>query len=177
MHKWNADSLILVIYRYISWKYVIILFPKHMVIDFLNNGPSTYDSYEEIFNEYYVKIFQELNLDGEFITDVTIVDNKTIHKINREYRNVDRPTDVISFAFLDDEREKELKGGPVNLGQIIISFEKAEEQAKEYNHSLKREMVFLFVHGMLHLLGYDHMNEEDEKVMFGLQDKILGGLK
>ena len=105
------------------------------------------------------------------------MNNKTIHKINREFRNVDRPTDVISFAFLDDKKEKELKGGPINLGQIIISFEKTEEQAKVYEHSLKREMVFLFVHGMLHLLGYDHMNEEDEKVMFGLQNNILGGLK
>ena len=148
-----------------------------MVIDFLNEGPSSYDSFEEMFNFYYVKIFKELKLSGEYITDVTIVDNKTIHKINREYRNVDRPTDVISFAFLDDENEKNLKGVPINLGQIIISYEKAEEQAKEYEHSLKREMVFLFVHGMLHLLGYDHMNEEDEKIMFGLQDKILGGLK
>ena len=148
-----------------------------MEIDFLNQGPKAYDEYEDVFNEYYVKIFEELKLDGEYITDVTIVDNKKIHKINREYRNVDRPTDVISFAFLDEKSERELKGGPVNLGQIIISFEKAEEQAKEYGHSLEREMVFLFVHGMLHLLGYDHMKEEDEKIMFGLQDKILGGLK
>ena len=148
-----------------------------MVIDFLNQGPSSFDSYEEDFNNYYVKIFDELNLKGEFITDVTIVDNKTIHKINKEYRNVDRPTDVISFAFLDEKSERELKGGPTNLGQIIISYQKAEEQAKEYGHSLKREMIFLFVHGMLHLLGYDHMNEADEKVMFELQNKILGGLK
>ena len=148
-----------------------------MVIDFLNQGPASYDCYEDLFNEYYVKIFAELALKGEYITDVTIVNNKTIHKINREFRNADCPTDVISFAFLDDKKEKELKGGPINLGQIIISFEKAEEQAKEYGHSLKREMVFLFVHGMLHLLGYDHMNEEDEKKMFGLQNKILGGLK
>ena len=148
-----------------------------MVVDFLNQGPSSYDSFEEIFNDYYVKIFKELKLKGEYLTDVTIVDNETIHKINREYRKVDRPTDVISFAFLDEESERNLKGGPINLGQIIISFEKAEEQAKEYGHSLNREMVFLFVHGMLHLLGYDHMNEQDEKVMFELQDKILGGLK
>ena len=148
-----------------------------MVIDFLNQGPASFDEYEDLFNEYYVKIFEKLALKGEYITDVTIVNNKTIHKINREFRNVDRPTDVISFAFLDDQKEKELKGGPINLGQIIISFEKAEEQAKEYGHSLRREMIFLFVHGMLHLLGYDHMKEEDEKVMFKLQDDILGGLK
>ena len=148
-----------------------------MVIDFLNQGPKLFDLFEDTFNEYYVKIFKKLKLDGDYITDVTIVDNKTIHKINQEFRNVDRPTDVISFAFLDEESERKLKGGPINLGQIIISYEKAEEQAKEYEHSLKREMVFLFVHGMLHLLGYDHMNEEDEKVMFDLQDNILGGLK
>ena len=97
-----------------------------MVIDFLNEGPSLYDSYEEIFNSYYVKIFDELKLKGEYITDVTIVNNEKIHQINKQYRGVDRPTDVISFAFLDDEAEKELKGGPINLGQIIISFEKAE---------------------------------------------------
>lgn len=148
-----------------------------MVIDFVNKGPASFDDFEEIFNEYYVKIFKELKLKGEYFTDVTIVDNKTIHKINREYRNVDRPTDVISFAFLDEESEKDLKGGPISLGQIIISFEKAEEQAKEYGHSLRREMTFLFVHGMLHLLGYDHMEKADEEVMFKLQDKILGGLK
>lgn len=148
-----------------------------MVIDFINQGPKSFNDFENEFNEYYVKIFKELKLKGEFITDVTIVDNKTIHKINREYRNVDRPTDVISFAFLDEKSEKELKGGPISLGQIIISYEKAEEQAKEYGHSLEREMNFLFVHGMLHLLGYDHMVKEDEKIMFELQDKILGGLK
>ena len=177
MLKVRGDSSIHVIYRYIPRKYDIILFPKHMVIDFLNKGPAVYDKFEEMFNDYYVKIFDELKLEGEYITDVTIVDNKTIHRINREFRNVDRPTDVISFAFLDDEAEKSLKGGPINLGQIIISYEKAESQAEEYGHSINREMVFLFVHGMLHLLGYDHSNDDEEKIMFDLQDKILGGLK
>lgn len=148
-----------------------------MTIDFINQGPKEYDIYEDMFNEYYVKIFEELNLKGEYLTDVTIVDNETIHEINRDYRNVDRPTDVISFAFLDEESERKLKGGPISLGQIIISYEKAKEQAIEYKHSLNREMNFLFVHGMLHLLGYDHMKMEDEKVMFALQDKILGDLK
>ncbi len=148
-----------------------------MVIDFVNQGPRKFNDFEKSFNEYCVKIFKELKLKGEYLTDVTIVDNKTIHKINKEYRNVDRPTDVISFAFLDEESERNLKGGPISLGQIIISYEKAEEQAKEYGHSLEREINFLFVHGMLHLLGFDHMKVEDEKVMFGLQDKILGGLK
>ena len=148
-----------------------------MVLDFVNNGPKDYDSYEEIFNELYVKIFNHLGLKGDYMTDVTIINNDEIHEINREYRNVDRPTDVISFAFQDEESEKELKGGPISLGQIIISYEKAEEQTKEYGHSLLREMSFLFTHGMLHLLGYDHMKKEDEVVMFKLQDEILGGLK
>ena len=148
-----------------------------MDIDFVNQGPKEFDKFEESFNEYYVKIFKELKLKGDYITDVTIVDSRTIHKINKEYRNVDRPTDVISFAFLDEESERKIKGSPISLGQIIISFEKAEEQAKEYGHSLSREMNFLFVHGMLHLLGFDHMKDEDEKIMFSLQDKILGGLK
>ena len=146
-----------------------------MVIDFLNQGPKTYDSYEELFNEYYVKIFKELKLKGEYITDVTIVDNKAIHEINREYRKVDRPTDVISFAFYDDENEANILGdSPKSLGQILISYERAEAQAKEYGHSLKREMSFLFVHGLLHLLGYDHMTKEDETKMFKIQDEILG---
>ncbi len=148
-----------------------------MELDFVNNGPKSFKTYEKVFNELYVKIFKHLGLEGEYMTDVTIVNNEEIHVINRDYRNVDRPTDVISFAFLDEKSEKELKGGPISLGQIIISYEKAEEQAKEYSHSLLREMSFLFVHGMLHLLGYDHMKKEDEVVMFKLQDEILGGRK
>ena len=121
-------------------------------------------------------MFSHLGLKGNYFTDVTIVNDEEIHKINREYRKVDRPTDVISFAFLDDKNEGKLVGdAPISLGEIIISYEKAESQAIEYGHSIDREMSFLFVHGLLHLLGYDHMKEEDEKVMFGLQDQILGG--
>ena len=148
-----------------------------MELDFVNHGPKEFNKYESIFNEIFVNIFKKLNLKGEYLVDVTIVDNETIHEINRDYRNVDRPTDVISFAFQDEQNEKELIGGPISLGQILISYEKAEEQAKEYGHSLLREMSFLFTHGMLHLLGYDHMKKEDEIVMFKLQDEILGGLK
>ena len=147
-------------------------------IDFVNQGPKTYDGYDEVFKDLSKKVFHHLSLKEDYLVDVTIVDNKFIHQINRDYRNVDRPTDVISFAFLDDEEEKTLVGQTqISLGSILISFEKAEEQAKEYGHSLRREMSFLFVHGLLHLLGYDHMNEEDEKRMFRLQDQILGGRK
>ena len=145
-----------------------------MELDFINNGPEKYDCYEDIFCSLAHKVFDYLKIDTDYLIDVSIVDNKTIHKINKEYRNVDRPTDVISFAFFDDVNEKSLPGVPSSLGEIIISFEKAEEQAVQYDHSAKREFSFLFVHGMLHLLGYDHMNEEDEKEMFSLQEKILG---
>lgn len=147
-----------------------------MELDFINQGPASYDAYEQIYSDLYSKVFAHLNIKGNYVTDVTIVDNDEIHRINRDYRSIDRPTDVISFAFLDDKNELIPEdGSPISLGAIIISFEKAEEQAKEYGHSLEREMSFLFVHGMLHLLGYDHMTKEDEEIMFRLQDEILGG--
>ena len=105
---------------------------------------------------------------------ITLTDNAYIHELNREYRGIDRPTDVLSFA-LNESEEPEVKGGAdLNvLGDLVISVERAEEQAAEYGHSVKREMAFLTVHGMLHLLGYDHMEEKDAEVMFKLQDEIL----
>ena len=103
--------------------------------------------------------------------NVIIVDNEYIHKINKEYRGIDRPTDVISFA-LEDEHDIDYKDFRL-LGDIYISIDKAKEQAKEYGHSFKREICFLSVHGLLHLLGYDHMKKEDEVVMFSKQEAIL----
>ena len=105
------------------------------------------------------------------IFNVIIVDNNYIHQLNKEYRGVDRPTDVISFA-LEDNGSMETEFGRV-LGDIYISIDKAREQAKEYGHSLKRELSFLSIHGFLHLLGYDHMNPEEEKEMFEIQELIL----
>ncbi|NKE05142.1 MULTISPECIES: rRNA maturation RNase YbeY [Mesobacillus] len=109
---------------------------------------------------------------------VTFVSNDRIQEINREYRDKDRPTDVISFALEEmGEGELEIVGVdiPRILGDIIISIPKAREQAEEYNHSFMRELGFLAVHGLLHLLGYDHMNEQDEKQMFDRQKEILDG--
>nr|MBP3259014.1 rRNA maturation RNase YbeY [Bacilli bacterium] len=105
--------------------------------------------------------------------NIIIVDNEKIHEINREYRGIDRPTDVISFA-LEDEKDMLLdsEAGRI-LGDIYISLDKCIEQAKEYGHSFLRELAFLSVHGFLHLQGYDHMKKEDEEVMFKLQDEIL----
>ncbi|MFJ7637248.1 rRNA maturation RNase YbeY [Peribacillus sp. NPDC097264] len=108
---------------------------------------------------------------------VTFVDNKRIQEINKEYRNKDSATDVISFALEEmGEEEVEIIGAemPRMLGDIIISIERTKEQAEEYGHSFDRELGFLALHGFLHLLGYDHMTEEDEKVMFSRQKEILG---
>lgn len=102
--------------------------------------------------------------------NVIIVDNDYIHKLNKEYRHIDRPTDVITFALEDNE---EVIEDYRILGDIYISLDKAKEQAIEYGHSFKREICFLAVHGLLHLLGYDHMVKEEEKIMFSKQELIL----
>lgn len=104
--------------------------------------------------------------------NLIIVDNEYIHKLNRDYRNIDRETDVITFA-LEDEDSIILPNDERVLGDIYISIDKAESQALEYGHSLLRELSFLAVHGFYHLLGYDHMTEEDEKVMFKKQEEVL----
>lgn len=109
--------------------------------------------------------------DTELEFSIIITDNKRIHEINKEYRGIDRPTDVISFA-LEDNEEIEFDHYRV-LGDIYISIDKVREQAQAYGHSEKRELAFLTIHGFLHLLGYDHMEPEDEKVMFGKQEEIL----
>ena len=104
--------------------------------------------------------------------NVIIVDNNYIHNLNKTYRNIDRETDVITFA-LDDEDKVKTEGDIDILGDIYISIDKAKEQAEEYGHTFLREITFLAVHGFYHLLGYDHMNEEEEKVMFQKQEEVL----
>lgn len=104
------------------------------------------------------------------IFNVIIVDNNKIHELNKEYRGIDRVTDVISFA-LEDFHDIDLEIRM--LGDIYISYEKAKEQADYYGHSYLRELSFLTIHGLLHLLGYDHMKKEDEEIMFKKQEVIL----
>ncbi len=104
--------------------------------------------------------------------NLIIVDNSYIHELNKTYRNIDRETDVITFA-LEDEDSIILPDNERILGDIYISIDKAREQAQEYGHSLLRELSFLAVHGFYHLLGYDHMTKEDEKVMFQKQEEVL----
>ena len=116
------------------------------------------------------------NIEEHSEVSVTFVSNERIHEINREYRDKDAPTDVISFAMEEiGEGEVALIGAdmPRILGDIIISVPKAKEQAEEYGHDFLRELGFLAVHGFLHLLGYDHMTEEEEIEMFTLQKDIL----
>lgn len=140
-------------------------------------------NYIEIFNEYGKEI-KELKLLSDFINyaadklelknvmfNVIMVDNDSIHKINKEYRNIDTPTDVITFA-LEDNKLIDIPNVRM-LGDIYISYDKVISQALEYNHSKEREICFLGVHGLLHLLGYDHMNKKDEEKMFNLQKELL----
>ena len=124
----------------------------------------------DFLNDYVSYIVKKLELEKcEF--NIIIVDNEKIHKINKEYRNVDRETDVISFAF---EEVQDIKYDDIRfLGEIYICYDRCKEQAIEYGHSIERELCYLCVHGLLHLLGYDHMNEEDKKVMRTLEEEIL----
>lgn len=104
--------------------------------------------------------------------NLIIVDNEYIHELNKSYRNIDRETDVITFA-LEDEDSIILPDNMRILGDIYISIDKAKEQSKEYGHSLLRELSFLAVHGFYHLLGYDHQTKEEEKIMFQKQEEVL----
>lgn len=139
----------------------------------------------QIFNEYdykcdysYLDEVIKYTLDHEKVNNanlsVIFIDDDKMQELNREYRGFDKTTDVLSFAYEDNET---IKGEVRELGDIFISIPKMRAQAKDYNHSEKRELSFLTVHGLLHLLGYDHtIDEEHEKIQFGLQEKILNEL-
>lgn len=111
--------------------------------------------------------------DFEAEVDLTLTDNEMIRVLNRQHRLIDRPTDVLSFPQYDDLKNMDEVDEDLMLGDIVISVEKAAEQAQEYGHSLERELCFLVVHSMLHLFGYDHMNPQDEEAMNELQEAIL----
>lgn len=146
-------------------------------IEFVDETESIDENKQANFSELLqlAAEMEEVNPNAE--VSITFVDNARIQEINRDYRGIDKPTDVISFA-LEEEGEGEIvvvgdDDLPTVLGDIIVSIPKAEEQAKDYGHSFERELGFLLVHGFLHLLGYDHLNEEDEKKMFSRQEEIL----
>lgn len=147
-----------------------------------------YDDTKNVPEEKIKLIEDILNFAGSYLKlpentemSVTLMDNEHIHEINKKYRGVDKPTDVISFAIEEDDPdevpiilpEDEEFDIPKNIGDIMVSMDKVKEQAEYLGHSEDRELGFLVVHGFLHLNGYDHMKEEDEKEMFGLQREIL----
>ena len=135
----------------------------------IDNG--LYEGYDYLYDVLDAALKHEKVKNAIF--SVVFMEDEEIHKMNKEYRGVDRVTDVISFAFEDNN---DLVYNDIRmLGDIFICIPQMKRQASEYGHSEKRELAFLAVHGILHLLGYDHMNEEDEHVMFELQELILDG--
>lgn len=143
-----------------------------------------YNNIEELPNEEVLirKVVQAV-LENEMVKHdvdvyVTLTNNEEIHKINKEYRNVDRPTDVLSFPMYEREEIENLKGDNLSvqeeiLGDIIVSIEKVKEQAEEYGHSFERELAYLITHGCLHLLGYDHMIDEEKEIMRKHEELVL----
>ncbi|CCY19229.1 probable rRNA maturation factor [Eubacterium sp. CAG:786] len=151
------------------------------IITFLSNEQEKMAPPEDI--EHLIEICTAAALEEEGIDDtaevsVTLVDNEGIRELNKEHRDIDRETDVLSFPLGDDDGyEVDPDNDAIMLGDIVISLEKAAQQAQEYGHSYRREVAFLITHSLFHLLGYDHVNsEEEEKEMFGKQEKVLDKL-
>ena len=151
-----------------------------MHIDFHDETNKVTSDYVNMLQNLLVFAAEKEEITREAEVSVSFVTNKEIRELNRNYRGKDEPTDVISFALeetMDDELNIVGADIPLVLGDIVISIDRTMEQAEDYNHSFERELGFLTVHGFLHLLGYDHMNEEDEKVMFNKQGDILNAFE
>lgn len=139
--------------------------------------------YEAIVKKVLTQCFKEEKLENsKLCITITLTTPENIQKINKEYRNIDKATDVLSFPMfekdeLDEKIQKKAFEHEDILGDIIISIEKVEEQAKEYEHSFERELSYMLVHGFYHLMGYDHIKEEDKLVMRPKEEKILADLK
>ena len=141
-----------------------------------------YDDIEKIEEEALIKkvvktVLKEEGIVQDLEVYITLTHNDNIQKINAEHRNIDKPTDVLSFPMFERDEIPNLKENneaiETMLGDIIVSVEKVREQAEEYSHSFKRELAYLVTHGMLHLLGYDHMIEEEKVVMRKREEEIL----
>ena len=147
-----------------------------MILEFENLLDPCYDALESDYARIMEVALDVTNAPKNYEVDVSLVDESTIQNINREYRGKDAVTDVISFAFNDDESELGRivdEKFPRLLGEIFVCVPRALSQAKEIGNTPERELRFLFAHGMLHLLGYDHMSKEEEAIMFPLQEVIL----
>ena len=142
-------------------------------INFNNLYHEDYNLYNEIYIELANITYNYLNLKEIYEISVILVDNDKIFELNSMYRQKDYVTDVISF----ENEDRKVVDGFIELGDIFISVDKAIEQSIEYNHSILREMSFLFVHGLLHCLGYNHINEKDEEEMFKIQEVVLNEFK
>lgn len=150
-----------------------------MHIDFHDSTNSLPEDYVDLLQRLLTFTAKEEGVPREAEMSVNFVTNEEIQELNRNYRQKDEPTDVISFAMQEKtageiEIQDDESDMPVILGDIVISLDRAKEQREEYGHTLEREIAFLAVHGFLHLLGYDHLTEADEKVMFDRQNKLLG---
>lgn len=139
----------------------------------IDNRQSIHPVDEALMEEVERAVKMALQLERnslDYEVSVSFVTNEEIHELNRDYRGVDRPTDVLSFQMDEEEVYGEMD---VVLGDIVISMEKALEQAEDFGHSLTREVVYLTVHSMFHLMGYDHMNEEEKAEMRGKEKAVL----
>ncbi|AFQ45822.1 rRNA maturation RNase YbeY [Desulfosporosinus meridiei] len=140
--------------------------------------PADRDPLANLLNQAINEALQLSNGPEEAEVSLLLVDNQRIHALNLEYRGVDRPTDVLSFALQEEvEDEPEIEEEDQMLGDIVISVERARAQAQEYGHSFEREIVYLAVHGLLHLLGYDHEEENDKQEMRSKEEEIMAELK
>ncbi|MCA0992896.1 rRNA maturation RNase YbeY [Pseudalkalibacillus hwajinpoensis] len=149
----------------------------NLTIDFIDETETLNQDQLEMLEKLLSHAAKEEGVEAGSEVSIMFVNNERITEINRDYRGKDQPTDVISFA-LDDEEEGDdpivfEEQIPHLLGEIVVSVPKIKEQATDYGHSFERELGFLCVHGFLHLLGYDHMTDEDEKEMFGKQKVLL----
>ncbi|MBO5348648.1 MAG: rRNA maturation RNase YbeY [Clostridia bacterium] len=141
------------------------------------------NQYENIIEQVLTKCFQEENMDklGLYVS-VTLTCPSYIRKINNEHRKIDKETDVLSFPMFEKEEIDKListQNNIVNdiLGDIIVSIERVKQQATEYEHSFERELSYMIVHGFYHLIGYDHMNDEEKSIMRAKEENILNKLK
>ena len=128
---------------------------------------------ENRYHEILKIIKKILEIEKEYDLSVSFVSKETIQQLNRDYRNIDKVTDVISFALMDDEIKIHGLEDEQDLGDIFICVDQAQTQADDLNQSLDKELEFLFIHGVLHLLGYDHIDKADEEIMFSLQRQIV----
>ena len=152
------------------------------MVEISYNGVESESNEEEIINKVIKTVLELEEIKHDLDIYITLTNNEEIHIINKEYRNVDRPTDVLSFPMYEREEIPKLREEKVDdteeiLGDIIISIPKIKEQAEEYGHSYERELAYLTTHGMLHLLGYDHIIEEEKVVMREHEEAVLTELK